>query len=75
MEPTAQKPGNARLSGSRSTASCVIGGVWSLQHLRPWADAYRAAGERAGHPGKLRLGISTHLYVGADPTAARAVYP
>jgi alkanesulfonate monooxygenase SsuD/methylene tetrahydromethanopterin reductase-like flavin-dependent oxidoreductase (luciferase family) len=50
-----------------------IGG--SLQHLRPLADAYCAAGERAGHPDKLRLGLSTHLFVGADPRAARAVYP
>jgi alkanesulfonate monooxygenase SsuD/methylene tetrahydromethanopterin reductase-like flavin-dependent oxidoreductase (luciferase family) len=50
-----------------------IGGT--LHHVRPLADAYRAAGERAGHPDKLRLGISTHLYVGADPAAARAVYP
>jgi alkanesulfonate monooxygenase SsuD/methylene tetrahydromethanopterin reductase-like flavin-dependent oxidoreductase (luciferase family) len=50
-----------------------IGGT--LQHLMPLVDTYRAAGERAGHPERLRLGLSTHLYVGADPTAARAVYP
>jgi alkanesulfonate monooxygenase SsuD/methylene tetrahydromethanopterin reductase-like flavin-dependent oxidoreductase (luciferase family) len=50
-----------------------IGGT--LAHLHPLVDAYRAAGDHAGHPGKLRLGLSTHLYVGADPAAARAVYP
>jgi alkanesulfonate monooxygenase SsuD/methylene tetrahydromethanopterin reductase-like flavin-dependent oxidoreductase (luciferase family) len=50
-----------------------IGGT--LQHLRPLVDAYRAAGERAGHPGKLRLGLSTHFFAGADPRSARAVYP
>jgi alkanesulfonate monooxygenase SsuD/methylene tetrahydromethanopterin reductase-like flavin-dependent oxidoreductase (luciferase family) len=50
-----------------------IGGT--LQHLRPLVDAYRAAGARAGHPERLQLGLSTHLYVGANPAAARAVYP
>jgi alkanesulfonate monooxygenase SsuD/methylene tetrahydromethanopterin reductase-like flavin-dependent oxidoreductase (luciferase family) len=37
-------------------------------------DIYRAAGERAGHPDKLRVGISTHFYAGTDPRSARAVY-
>jgi alkanesulfonate monooxygenase SsuD/methylene tetrahydromethanopterin reductase-like flavin-dependent oxidoreductase (luciferase family) len=50
-----------------------IGGTLANLHLL--VDAYRAAGDRAGHPGKLRLGLSTHLYAGADPAAARAVYP
>jgi alkanesulfonate monooxygenase SsuD/methylene tetrahydromethanopterin reductase-like flavin-dependent oxidoreductase (luciferase family) len=50
-----------------------IGGT--LQHLRPLVDAYRAAGARAGHPERLQLGLSTHLYVGANPAAARVVYP
>lgn len=49
-----------------------IGGT--LANLHPLVDAYRAAGDRASHPGRLRLGLSTHLYAGADP-AARAVYP
>ena len=50
-----------------------IGGA--LAHLRPLVDAYRAAGERAGHGGKLKVAISTHFYAGADPATARAVYP
>ena len=50
-----------------------IGGT--LAHLRPLVDAYRAAGERAGHPGALRVAISTHFHAGADPAKARAVYP
>jgi alkanesulfonate monooxygenase SsuD/methylene tetrahydromethanopterin reductase-like flavin-dependent oxidoreductase (luciferase family) len=50
-----------------------IGGT--LAHLRSLADAYRAAGERAGHPEKLKVAISTHFHAGADPAKARAVYP
>jgi alkanesulfonate monooxygenase SsuD/methylene tetrahydromethanopterin reductase-like flavin-dependent oxidoreductase (luciferase family) len=36
---------------------------------------YRAAGERAGHPEKLRVGISTHFFAGENPAAARKVFP
>jgi alkanesulfonate monooxygenase SsuD/methylene tetrahydromethanopterin reductase-like flavin-dependent oxidoreductase (luciferase family) len=50
-----------------------IGGT--LAHLRPLADAYRAAGEQAGHGGELKVAISTHFHAGADPAAARSVYP
>ena len=50
-----------------------IGGT--LGHLKPLADAYRAAGDRAGHAGSLKLAISTHFHAGTDPAAARAVYP
>ena len=50
-----------------------IGG--GLGHLRPLVDAYRAAGERAGHPDQLKVAISTHFHAGADPAQARAVYP
>jgi alkanesulfonate monooxygenase SsuD/methylene tetrahydromethanopterin reductase-like flavin-dependent oxidoreductase (luciferase family) len=50
-----------------------IGGP--LDHARQATDIYRAAGDRAGHPGKLRVGISTHFYAGATPEAARKVFP
>jgi alkanesulfonate monooxygenase SsuD/methylene tetrahydromethanopterin reductase-like flavin-dependent oxidoreductase (luciferase family) len=50
-----------------------IGG--SFAHARRTVDIYRAAGERAGHPEKLRVGISTHFFAGATPSAARAVFP
>jgi alkanesulfonate monooxygenase SsuD/methylene tetrahydromethanopterin reductase-like flavin-dependent oxidoreductase (luciferase family) len=50
-----------------------IGGT--LAHLRPLVDAYRAAGEQAGHAGALKVAISTHFHAGADPARARAVYP
>ncbi|MFC7529328.1 LLM class flavin-dependent oxidoreductase [Actinoplanes sp. GCM10030250] len=45
-----------------------IGGP--LSHARKAVDIYRAAGEKAGHPEKLRLGISTHFFAGPDD-----VYP
>ncbi|HEX8600593.1 MAG TPA: LLM class flavin-dependent oxidoreductase [Chloroflexia bacterium] len=38
-------------------------------------DIYRAAGERAEHSEKLRLGISTHFFAGANAEEARSVYP
>jgi alkanesulfonate monooxygenase SsuD/methylene tetrahydromethanopterin reductase-like flavin-dependent oxidoreductase (luciferase family) len=50
-----------------------IGG--SLAHLQPLVDAYRRAGERAGHSDQLKVAISTHFHAGADPARARAVYP
>jgi alkanesulfonate monooxygenase SsuD/methylene tetrahydromethanopterin reductase-like flavin-dependent oxidoreductase (luciferase family) len=50
-----------------------IGGT--LGRLRPLVAAYRDAGERAGHPDKLKVAISTHFHAGADPAKARDVYP
>jgi alkanesulfonate monooxygenase SsuD/methylene tetrahydromethanopterin reductase-like flavin-dependent oxidoreductase (luciferase family) len=50
-----------------------IGGT--LAHLRPLVDAYRAAGDRAGHADVLKVAISTHFHAGADPAKARSVYP
>jgi alkanesulfonate monooxygenase SsuD/methylene tetrahydromethanopterin reductase-like flavin-dependent oxidoreductase (luciferase family) len=32
-------------------------------------------GVRAGHPEKLRVGISTHFHAGATPESARKVFP
>ncbi|MCW6003435.1 LLM class flavin-dependent oxidoreductase [Micromonospora sp. CPCC 205371] len=51
----------------------LIGGT--LHHARRTVDLYRAAGERAGHPEKLRVAISTHFYAGAGPGSASDVYP
>ena len=50
-----------------------IGGP--LDHARRAVDIYRAAGDRAGHSGKLCVGISTHFYAGATPEDARKVFP
>lgn len=50
-----------------------IGGP--LSHARHAVDIYRAAGERAGHPDKLRVGISTHFYAAATPEDARRTFP
>ena len=50
-----------------------IGGT--LAHVKPLADIYRAAGERAGHGDSLKLALSTHFHAGADPVSARATYP
>jgi alkanesulfonate monooxygenase SsuD/methylene tetrahydromethanopterin reductase-like flavin-dependent oxidoreductase (luciferase family) len=41
-----------------------IGGP--LSHAKRAIDLYRAAGEKAGHPEKLRVGISTHFYAGTE---------
>lgn len=38
-------------------------------------DVYRQAGEIAGHPEKLRVGISTHFYAGENAADAREVFP
>ena len=51
----------------------LIGG--SLEGARGAVEIYRAAGERAGHPEKLKLGISTHFYAGEDAEEARRIYP
>ncbi len=50
-----------------------IGGP--LDHARQAVDIYRAAGDRAGHSEKLRVGISTHFFAGATPETARQVFP
>ncbi len=50
-----------------------IGGP--LSHAQQAVDLYRAAGEKAGHPEKLRVGISTHFFAGSDPKSAREVFP
>jgi len=50
-----------------------IGGP--LDSLRRAVDIYRQAGEDAGHPEKLRVGISTHCYVAGSTGEARDVYP
>lgn len=50
-----------------------IGGP--LARARQAVDIYRRAGERAGHPEKLRVGISTHFYAGDNAAAAREVFP
>ena len=51
----------------------LIGG--SIAGARRLVDAYRAAGEAAGHADRLRVGISTHFYAAGTPAAARQVYP
>jgi alkanesulfonate monooxygenase SsuD/methylene tetrahydromethanopterin reductase-like flavin-dependent oxidoreductase (luciferase family) len=51
----------------------LIGGP--LESARRAVDIYRAAGERAGHPERLRVGISTHFYAGESAAAAREIYP
>jgi alkanesulfonate monooxygenase SsuD/methylene tetrahydromethanopterin reductase-like flavin-dependent oxidoreductase (luciferase family) len=50
-----------------------IGGP--LTQARQAVDVYREAGERAGHPDKLKVAISTHFYAAATPEAAGDVYP
>jgi alkanesulfonate monooxygenase SsuD/methylene tetrahydromethanopterin reductase-like flavin-dependent oxidoreductase (luciferase family) len=47
----------------------------SIDHARLAVDAYRAAGEAAGHADRLRVAISTHFYAAGTPEAARNVYP
>lgn len=46
-----------------------------LSHPKRAIEIYRAAGERAGHADKLRVGISTHFFAAETPAAARAVFP
>jgi alkanesulfonate monooxygenase SsuD/methylene tetrahydromethanopterin reductase-like flavin-dependent oxidoreductase (luciferase family) len=50
-----------------------IGGP--LARARQAVDIYRRAGARAGHPEKLRVGISTHFHAGENAAAARDVFP
>jgi alkanesulfonate monooxygenase SsuD/methylene tetrahydromethanopterin reductase-like flavin-dependent oxidoreductase (luciferase family) len=49
-----------------------IGGT--LEHARRTVDIYRAAGEAAGHPDKLRVGISTHFYAAETEQDAVGVF-
>jgi alkanesulfonate monooxygenase SsuD/methylene tetrahydromethanopterin reductase-like flavin-dependent oxidoreductase (luciferase family) len=51
----------------------LIGG--SLEGARRAVDVYRDAGTRAGHPERLRVGISTHFHVGETAASAREIYP
>jgi alkanesulfonate monooxygenase SsuD/methylene tetrahydromethanopterin reductase-like flavin-dependent oxidoreductase (luciferase family) len=49
-----------------------IGGT--LAHARRTVRIYRAAGEEAGHPEKLRVGISTHFYAASSEQDAADVF-
>jgi alkanesulfonate monooxygenase SsuD/methylene tetrahydromethanopterin reductase-like flavin-dependent oxidoreductase (luciferase family) len=68
-------PESAERAGRRGLPMVLgcIGGP--LERARRVVDIYRQAGERAGHPEKLRLGISTHFYAGETAAAARDVFP
>jgi alkanesulfonate monooxygenase SsuD/methylene tetrahydromethanopterin reductase-like flavin-dependent oxidoreductase (luciferase family) len=68
-------PGSAERAGRFGLPMVLgfIGGTFA--HARNTIDIYRAAGEEAGHPEKLRVGLSTHFYAGATPSAALAVHP
>jgi alkanesulfonate monooxygenase SsuD/methylene tetrahydromethanopterin reductase-like flavin-dependent oxidoreductase (luciferase family) len=50
-----------------------IGGP--LAQARRIVEIYRAAGEAAGHPERLKVGLSTHFFAAATPVAARQVFP
>ncbi len=68
-------PGSAARAGRLGLPMTLglIGG--SIEHARRTVDAYRSAGEAAGHTDRLRVGISTHFYAAATPGAAREVFP
>ncbi|MGI3786081.1 MAG: LLM class flavin-dependent oxidoreductase [Janthinobacterium lividum] len=68
-------PGSAERAGRLGLPMTLglIGG--SIGHARRTVDAYRAAGEAAGHGDRLRVGISTHFYAAGTAAAAREVYP
>jgi alkanesulfonate monooxygenase SsuD/methylene tetrahydromethanopterin reductase-like flavin-dependent oxidoreductase (luciferase family) len=59
-------PGSAARAGLLGLPMVLgyIGGP--LSHAKQAVDIYRAAGERAGHPEKLRVGISTHFFAGPE---------
>jgi alkanesulfonate monooxygenase SsuD/methylene tetrahydromethanopterin reductase-like flavin-dependent oxidoreductase (luciferase family) len=46
----------------------------TLAHARRAVDVYRAAGEAAAHPEKLRVGISTHFYAAGSEQDAADVF-
>ncbi|MGI3784964.1 MAG: LLM class flavin-dependent oxidoreductase, partial [Janthinobacterium lividum] len=68
-------PGSAERAGRLGLPMTLglIGGT--IDHARRTVDAYRSAGEAAGHADLLRVGISTHFYAAGTPAAAREVYP
>jgi alkanesulfonate monooxygenase SsuD/methylene tetrahydromethanopterin reductase-like flavin-dependent oxidoreductase (luciferase family) len=51
----------------------LIGGP--IERARAAVDIYREAGDKAGHGDRLRVGVSTHFYAGADARQAREVFP
>src|SRR3954452_10793866 len=67
-------PGSAERAGRLGLPMMLgyIGGM--LAHARRTVDIYRAAGEAAGHPDKLRVGISTHFYAAASEEDAVGVF-
>jgi alkanesulfonate monooxygenase SsuD/methylene tetrahydromethanopterin reductase-like flavin-dependent oxidoreductase (luciferase family) len=66
-------PGSAERAG-RLGLPVVLGYIGgSLAHLRPLVDAYRAAGERAGHAGALKVATSTHFHAGAGASRQGAI--
>jgi alkanesulfonate monooxygenase SsuD/methylene tetrahydromethanopterin reductase-like flavin-dependent oxidoreductase (luciferase family) len=67
-------PGSAERAGRLGLPMMLgyIGGT--LAHARRAVDIYRAAGDAAGHPEKLRLGISTHFYAAASDQDASDVF-
>jgi alkanesulfonate monooxygenase SsuD/methylene tetrahydromethanopterin reductase-like flavin-dependent oxidoreductase (luciferase family) len=68
-------PGSAERAG-RLGLPMILGYIGGpLSHARQAVEIYREAGEKAGHPEKLRVGISTHFYAGADPRSAREIFP
>jgi alkanesulfonate monooxygenase SsuD/methylene tetrahydromethanopterin reductase-like flavin-dependent oxidoreductase (luciferase family) len=59
-------PGSAVRAGL-SGLPMVLGYIGGpLSHAKHAVDLYREAGEQAGHPEKLRVGISTHFYAGTE---------
>ena len=68
-------PGSAVRAGRLGLPMMLgyIGGP--LDHPRRAVDLYRHAGDLAGHPEKLQVGISTHFYAAATPEAARQSFP
>ena len=68
-------PGSAVRAGRLGLPMMLgyIGGP--LDHPRRAVELYRHAGELAGHPEKLQVGISTHFYAAATPEAARQSFP
>lgn len=45
------------------------------EHLRRLAELYRAAGDKAGHGDRLRLGVAAHYFGAASAEEAAAAYP
>jgi alkanesulfonate monooxygenase SsuD/methylene tetrahydromethanopterin reductase-like flavin-dependent oxidoreductase (luciferase family) len=70
-----EAPENAQRAG-RLGLPMVLGYIGGdLGHARGTVDVYRAAGEAAGHPERLRVGLSTHFFAAASPAAAGQVFP